>query len=206
MDYILTSWVLMAMVRLASPIASEILEVFHFHSNGRVVWHIWQILWLSTGKDDYQSYFQVPIETRENWLDTADIVQVTFFTNSQQHLSLCLGDSSYRAIALLKRVQKFKRSAGTGAPGMLQGERPAWNWKLLKVWQSFSSQLEHRIIFISSFSRGTKVNLRNVERKLLTCPDIQVALMPDYKHCQTHYGPEGWVLSTKYQFKQNATS
>ena len=37
MDYILTSWVLMAMVRLASPIASEILEVFHFLSNGRVV-------------------------------------------------------------------------------------------------------------------------------------------------------------------------
>ena len=37
MDYILTSWVLMAMVRLATSIASEILEVFHFHSNGRVV-------------------------------------------------------------------------------------------------------------------------------------------------------------------------
>ena len=37
MDYILTSWVLMAMVRLASPIASEILEVIHFHSKGRVV-------------------------------------------------------------------------------------------------------------------------------------------------------------------------
>ena len=47
----------------------------------------------------FQSYFQVPIETREDWLDTADIVQVTFFTNSQEHLSLCLGDSSYRAIA-----------------------------------------------------------------------------------------------------------
>ena len=41
----------------------------------------------------FQSYFQVPIETREDWLDTADIVQVTFFTNSQQHLSLYLGDS-----------------------------------------------------------------------------------------------------------------
>ena len=24
------------------------------------------------------------------------------------------------------------------------------------------------------FSRGTKVNLRNIERKLLACPDIQV--------------------------------
>ena len=27
----------------------------------------------------FQSYFQVPIETREDWLDTADIVQVTSF-------------------------------------------------------------------------------------------------------------------------------
>ena len=37
MDYILTSRVLMTMVRLASSVASVILEVIHFHSKGRVV-------------------------------------------------------------------------------------------------------------------------------------------------------------------------
>jgi len=58
---------------------------------------------------------QVPIETRENWLDTADIVQVH--------------QGCYRV---------------RGRLGI----------------ENFSS-------------RGTKVNLRNVERKLLTCPDIQ---------------------------------
>ena len=36
-DYILTSRVLMTMVRLASSVASVILEVIHFHSKGRVV-------------------------------------------------------------------------------------------------------------------------------------------------------------------------
>jgi len=58
---------------------------------------------------------QVPIETREDWLDTADIVQVH--------------QGCYRV---------------RGRLGI----------------ENFSS-------------RGTKVNLRNVERKLLTCPDIQ---------------------------------
>ena len=36
-DFILTSRVLMTMVRLASSVASVILEVIHFHSKGRVV-------------------------------------------------------------------------------------------------------------------------------------------------------------------------
>ena len=152
----------------------------------------------------FQSYFQVPIETREDWLDTADIVQVTFFANSQQHLSLCLGDSE--PLLYWKEFKTFNAPRVQVHQGCyrVRGRLGIENFSRSDRVSLLSLYIG--IIFISSFSRGTKVNLRNVERKLLTCPDIQVALMQDYKHCQRHNGPEGWVLSTKYQPKQNTTS